>query len=69
MTVGTVEDGERRPVTAGNRSRQKETPRIAWGRRGLVGGYRRRRGSGGLVVNTSDWNKKSEAIMVASCGG
>ena len=56
-------------MTAGNRSPDKETPRIACGGRGLVGGYRKRRGSGGLFVNTSDWNKKSEAVMVASCGG
>ena len=42
MTVGTVEDGERRPVTACNRSPHEETPGIACGGRGIVGGYRKR---------------------------
>ena len=56
-------------MTAGNRSPHEETPGIACGGRGLVGGYRKREGSGGLFVNTRDWNKKSEAVMVASCGG
>ena len=69
MTVGTVEDGEGRPVMASNHGPHEETPGIACGRGGLVGDYRKRGGSGGLFVNTGNWNKKSEAVMVASCGG
>ena len=56
-------------MTAGNRSPHEETPGIACGGR-ASGGLQKKGGKRETVcVNTGDWNKKSEAVMVASCGG
>ena len=56
-------------MTAGNRSPHEETPGIADDDRGIVGDCRERGGIGELFVNTGNWNKRCEAVMVSSCGG